>query len=396
MASIGFIVISFLARNPQQVVDSRLVVLLSMVTTLVIVSFTRLIVFRNLFLIFAKNEIIRRRVLIVGAGKSGKIVAANLLTDKKYGLELVGFVDDHIATGTKVYQSYLVLGNMDDIKELVRIYAINEIIVCLSNTTHDRLMEVVEKCKTTGRQVQVYSELYEIVSQKMPVERYSDFPMVSAGRSYEDGFNTILKRAFDIVGSLIGFIVFSPFFLILALLIKLDSPGPVFFRQVRLGKDGKKFTFFKFRSMFMDNDDKLHREYLKQYINNGKGADNGGSEGVYKIVDDPRVTRIGKFLRSTSLDELPQFINVLKGDMSLVGPRPCLPYEYEEYNPWHKKRMRVLPGLTGLWQVSGRSSVVFDDMVVLDLYYIENMSPWFDLQIVLKTIPVILFKRGAH
>jgi len=173
--------------------------------------------------------------------------------------------------------------------------------------------------------------------------------------------------------------------------IKIDSKGPVIFKQKRLGKDGKPFMFYKFRSMYTDVDDKIHREYLKNLIKNGKAAENGGKEGVYKIVDDPRITRVGRFIRKTSLDELPQLFNVLKGDMSLVGPRPGLPYEFEEYEEWHKERIKVLPGITGLWQVSGRNALTFEDMIVLDLYYIENMSPWFDLQIMLKTIPVLVF-----
>ncbi|MBT8490933.1 MAG: exopolysaccharide biosynthesis polyprenyl glycosylphosphotransferase [Deltaproteobacteria bacterium] len=214
-------------------------------------------------------------------------------------------------------------------------------------------------------------------------------------------FALFCKRIFDIIGSLVGLVIFSPLFLIIPILIKLSSKGPVFFRQERLGLFGKKFTFLKFRSMRVDNDDDIHREYIKQLIT----ADNGrtsGSEaakpnGVYKIQSDPRVTFIGKFLRKTSLDELPQFINVLKGEMSLVGPRPPIPYECDEYKLWHMRRViEVKPGITGLWQVEGRSSTNFDEMVRLDLKYIREWSLWLDIELLLKTPWVVLTGKGAY
>jgi lipopolysaccharide/colanic/teichoic acid biosynthesis glycosyltransferase len=180
----------------------------------------------------------------------------------------------------------------------------------------------------------------------------------------------------------------------------------VFFKQVRIGKDGKPFNFYKFRTMYVNNDDSIHREFTKKLIaesKNGHGElsktlinESGELQQVKKIVNDPRITPIGRFLRKTSLDELPQLFNVLKGDMSLVGPRPCLPYEWEEYEAWHKRRLSVTPGCTGLWQVSGRSAVGFNDMVILDLYYIENMSPLMDLKIIFKTFPVMLLAKGGY
>jgi len=396
IAMCGYILITFLVKYPQYVIDSRLVIFYAAIAALVLVSFFRILIYRSLFLTFANNHLIRRRVLLVGAGDSGKMIAANLLTDRKFGLELVGFVDDHIDAGTKVYRSYIVLGNSDEIKDIVDIYNVHEIIICVSATTHEGLIQLVQKCKATNKSVQVYSDLYEVVSQKVQVERYSEFPMVRIGRFHSEDSYRIIKRIIDILGSLIGLILFSPIFLLAAVAIKLDSPGPIFFRQTRLGRHGKKFQFFKFRTMYLNADERVHKAYLKQYIKNGKKAENGGTDGVFKLVNDKRITPVGRFLRRASFDEFPQLFNVLKGDMSLVGPRPCLPYEYEEYNPWHKERMKVLPGLTGLWQVSGRSAVAFDDMVVLDLYYIENMSPWFDMQLILKTIPVVLKGSGGH
>jgi lipopolysaccharide/colanic/teichoic acid biosynthesis glycosyltransferase len=204
----------------------------------------------------------------------------------------------------------------------------------------------------------------------------------------------ILKRAMDIIGSLLALIAFLPAFAIIALLIKLASKGPVLFCQKRVGQYGREFTFFKFRTMYVDNDSQIHREYVAKLIDGG--ANPGQEKGVYKLINDPRVTKLGRFLRKTSLDELPQFVNVLKNDMSLVGPRPPLPYEYERYKTWHKRRVLELkPGLTGLWQVEGRSRTTFDEMVRMDIKYASTSSLWVDLKIILQT-PVAMFSgRGA-
>ncbi|MBL7033110.1 MAG: sugar transferase, partial [Candidatus Delongbacteria bacterium] len=202
----------------------------------------------------------------------------------------------------------------------------------------------------------------------------------------------IYKRVFDFCGALLGILLFSPFWLVLVLLIKLDTRGPVLFKQQRIGKEGKPFPFFKFRSMRLDNVDTAHRDFVREFMENSETGENK----TQKLQSDPRVTRIGAFMRKHSLDELPQFINVLRGEMSLVGPRPCLPWEWDKYEEWQKRRLSLQPGCTGLWQVSGRSEVGFKDMVVLDLYYTENASPWFDLQLILKTIPAMLFGRGGH
>ncbi len=386
-----FALLSFFIKIPAVIVQSRLVILSAALFTFVILSFLRVFVFRIAYLTVSQNAIMRRKVLIVGAGQSGKLVAANILTDQKYGYELIGFVDDFTPLHVKVFGQYVNLGKIKDIENLVKQYDIDEIIVCISTVTHARLLQIVEQCKRTGKLVQVYSDLYELVAQKVPVERFRDFPFVRFVEAYNANLNHFFKRILDIAFSLFGIVLASPVMLFIAIAIKMDSKGPIIFKQKRLGKNGEPFLFYKFRSMYTDIDDSIHREYLKNLIKNGKKAENGGKEGVYKIVDDPRITRVGKFIRKTSLDELPQLFNVLKGDMSLVGPRPGLPYEFEEYEDWHKERIKVLPGITGLWQVSGRNALTFEDMVVLDLYYIENMSPWFDLQIMLKTIPVLLF-----
>jgi exopolysaccharide biosynthesis polyprenyl glycosylphosphotransferase len=203
------------------------------------------------------------------------------------------------------------------------------------------------------------------------------------------------KRAIDVASALFVLLFGLPFYLLIAALIKLTSQGPVLFVQTRLGENGKPFRFYKFRTMFNNCDDSIHRSFTESFIK-GKVDSNGGNGGVYKLKDDPRVTPIGRFLRRTSLDELPQFINVLKGEMSLVGPRPPLEYELAHYEEWHKRRLEAKPGLTGLWQVSGRSSVPFDEMVKLDIWYIDNWSLLLDLKIILRTIPVMLFGYGGY
>lgn len=219
----------------------------------------------------------------------------------------------------------------------------------------------------------------------------------------------IIKRVLDLCGSLVGIVLFSPFFFIIPICIKCTSKGPVFFRQTRVGQYGKKFTFLKFRSMLVNCDANVHKEYIKKFIrekssyksDNGNGGDNGNRQGnskpIFKICDDRRVTPIGKFLRKTSLDELPQFFNVLRGEMSLVGPRPPIPYELENYDVWHRRRVHeVKPGITGLWQVTGRSSTDFDEMVRLDLQYSGEWSIWLDLKIIFKTPLVLLFGKGGY
>jgi lipopolysaccharide/colanic/teichoic acid biosynthesis glycosyltransferase len=207
-----------------------------------------------------------------------------------------------------------------------------------------------------------------------------------------------IKRAVDIVGSLSALVLLSPLLIIIAVVIKLTSKGPILLKQRRLGRYGVPFTFLKFRSMYFQSDAKIHRDYVRQFISGKQDqAPSGGQSGVYKIKDDPRVTPVGRFLRKTSLDELPQFFNVLKGEMSLVGPRPPIPYEVEAYEIWHRRRfLEVKPGITGLWQVEGRSRVKFDEMVRLDLKYAKTWSPWLDIKILLRTPTAVLRRDGAY
>jgi len=211
-------------------------------------------------------------------------------------------------------------------------------------------------------------------------------------------FQDVLKRVMDIIGAIVGLLLFSPFMLVTAIAIKADSPGPIIFKQLRIGRKGNRFSFYKFRSMYFNGDDHLHREYVTNLIKGDLKEINQGDEEapLYKIKSDPRVTPVGKIIRKTSIDELPQFFNVLKGEMSLVGPRPPLPYEVEKYETWHLRRiLEVKPGITGLWQVDGRSTTSFDDMVRLDVRYARNWSLWLDAKILLKTVRAVIHSKGA-
>jgi lipopolysaccharide/colanic/teichoic acid biosynthesis glycosyltransferase len=210
-------------------------------------------------------------------------------------------------------------------------------------------------------------------------------------------FLNATKRVMDIVGSAVALIICTPLFLIIALAIKASSKGPVFFRQQRVGQYGKRFTFLKFRSMLVDNDPSVHKQYVAKLIAGQAERSNGNGEGLYKLTNDERVTRAGALLRRKSLDELPQFLSVLKGDMSLVGPRPAIPYEVAAYQTWHRRRvLEVKPGITGMWQVGGRSRVKFDEMVRLDLRYAKSWSPWLDIKILLRTPRAAFMGEGAY
>ena len=211
-------------------------------------------------------------------------------------------------------------------------------------------------------------------------------------------FQYALKRGMDFVGSLVGILLFFPLMFFTAIAVKVTSSGPIIFRQSRLGKKGTRFSFYKFRSMYVNGDDRIHRDYVTNLIKGNLEKINQGDKStpLYKMKSDPRITRVGKIIRKLSIDELPQFFNVLKGEMSLVGPRPPIAYEVEKYEPWHLRRiLEVKPGITGLWQVDGRSKTSFEDMVRMDLRYVQNWSLWFDVKILLKTVRAVIHPKGA-
>ena len=209
--------------------------------------------------------------------------------------------------------------------------------------------------------------------------------------------SSVCKRSIDVIGSIFGLLLFAPIFIVAPLIIKCTSTGPVFFTQKRVGRYGKTFTLFKFRTMKASNDNSIHKDFVKQFIKNSVEGVPAGQQQEFKMKDDPRVTKIGKFLRKTSLDELPQFINVLLGNMSLVGPRPAIPYEVDEYDIWHRRRvLEVKPGITGIWQVKGRSRTDFNGMVRMDINYIKTRSPVLDLRLIFTTPFALVSGKGAY
>lgn len=387
---IGLVLITFIVRR-LDFVESRLVLGLFVLFSLIGIVLFRTLVFRPLFAFASQKKIIRRKVLIVGRDRTARMVAAQVALDDSHGFDVIGFVNDETAVGERVFEELINLGSMNDLDHLVRSNEIKEVIIAESDVTHLHLLEIIDKAQATTANVRLVSELYNIIPEKVLLEKYLGVPIVKMPQNYENSLFAVYKRVFDVGVTIVGLIVIAIPLAIIAVLIKLSSKGPVFYNHSRIGKDCKPFEFYKFRTMYADNDDTAHREFVADLI-----ASKESNDEVKKIKDDPRVTSIGKFLRKTSLDELPQLFNVLKGEMSLVGPRPCMPYELEQYQEWHRRRLSVIPGCTGLWQVAGRSAVDFNDMVILDLFYIDNMSPLFDLSIIFRTLPVMLLAKGGH
>ena len=280
----------------------------------------------------------------------------------------------------------------------------------ISNTKHESAVpSIIRRVQTNLSFGLTYEEMktIEISIYFFPERDNCDGSPVSltlypelqqAGFSHKTSL--IVKRCIDVMGSIIALVACAPLFLLISILIRLTSEGPVFFRQNRVGQYGNSFTFLKFRSMYINNNPAIHQKYVKHLIHSPESEPTNGAskeQQIFKIQNDPRVTPIGRFLRKTSLDELPQFINVLKGEMSLVGPRPPIPYELEDYDIWHRRRiLDMKPGITGLWQVEGRSRTSFNDMVRLDIKYMTNWSIWLDLKLLFKTPVAVFTKKGAY
>lgn len=386
---IGMIVASFFIKGMDWI-DSRAVIVYFVGFSFFSITLFRTLLFRKLFRLAAQKKILRHKVLIIGTDETAKMVAVEMDLDETHGFEVVGFADENLTKGEKVFEDLRVVGKISQLKALVRRYKIEDVIIAQSDITHEKLLDLIDKAKATKANVRLASNVYKIIPEKVFVERYMGVPVVLMPQNYNNLLFSVYKRVFDFLFAALALLFLAIPLLIIAALIKYSSKGPVFYRTTRIGKDGAPFEFYKFRTMYLNNDDSIHREFVSEFIKQGKDAK------VKKITDDPRVTRIGKFLRKTSLDELPQLFNVLRGEMSIVGPRPCLPYEWEQYDEWHRRRFSVIPGCTGLWQVSGRSSVDFNDMVILDLFYIDNMSPLLDLKIIFRTIPVMLLAKGGY
>jgi exopolysaccharide biosynthesis polyprenyl glycosylphosphotransferase len=386
------IVLVSIMIESSSVIDSRLLIFLFSLIALPSLYFVRTELMRRLYLLFSTTGF-RRNIIILGDGKSGKLLAAKLLFENPIGLEVVGFVDEDKEIGEVIVSDAKVIGRFNEIEKLIKNFHVDEIIIAVDSENYDKFLDVIDLCKKLDVNIRITSELFDVVAQKVSTEKYSDIPVIDVSTHYNNGITLALKRYIDIIISTFALIILSPVILFIMIAIKLSSSGKILFSQVRIGKNGKEFKFYKFRSMRESTKGDKEEERVKKMIEFMQDDD---AESGEKIINNSRITWIGKFIRKTSLDELPQLLNVLKGDMSIVGPRPCLPYEYENYDEWQKRRVNVIPGCTGVWQVWGRSSVSFKESVVLDLYYINNMSPWFDLQIMLQTVPAILTARGAE
>lgn len=389
-SSLKIVLLSFLLDS-RTIIDSRLLFVFFFLVSVGLLFIIRVELLKWLFIELSQSSF-RRNVVIVGDGKAGKLLATKLIYENPLGLNILGFVDDERHTGDFVVAGKKVLGNLENLKEILNNNQVDELIIAIDNESYEKFFDVVDYCKTFDVPIRITSNLLEVINQRLKIEKYSDIPVIDVSPLYNDNFTLGLKRITDIIISSFAIIILSPVMLFIAAMVKFSSPGPILFKQKRIGKGGKEFDFFKFRSMKqLDGEDEDRKKMMIEFMKNG--ADKNASDT--KIINESRVTWIGKIIRKTSLDELPQLFNVIKGDMSLVGPRPCLPYEFENYDEWQKRRVSVIPGCTGVWQVWGRSVVTFQESIVLDLYYINNMSPWLDIQLIFQTVPVMLFSRGA-
>jgi len=326
------------------------------------------------------------RAIIVGAGEMGRTVMRTVVARPGLGYHIVGFVDDNPEKGNSNIGRFQGLGPIRELPDLIEKENVDEVIITLPWMYHRKIMGVVRACERRNVSAHIVPDLFQMSLSRVDVDDLGGVPLVGVR---EVGFGQkvrAIKRVVDVAVAALGLTLGAPLLGLMAMAIRLDSPGPVIFRQTRVGANGKRFEMYKFRSMYEGAEKKL--EELRD-LSEVDGP-------IFKMKDDPRVTPVGRVLRRTSLDELPQLWNVLRGDMSLVGPRPPLPCEVGEYMEWHKKRLEVRPGVTGLWQVSGRSLLSFDEQCLLDIYYIENWSLWLDFQIMLRTVPEVIFGNGAY
>ena len=355
-------------------------------------------VIRVVQIMYRSNERNLIPTVVVGCGEMAQVCVSEISEKRRLGYKLVGAVRARINEDASALTSSGVrmLGGFDDLPELVRRYGVEEVLITDTRIHPRKMFEVLMECGRDHHiKYRVIPNLFDCLPGKTEIATIGALPMI---KLYEEGLRgsqRALKRGMDLLVSVGLLLITWPFWVAMAILIKMESHGPVFLKQERVGMDGNVFLMIKFRSMLDGVDDQAHRDLMRRTIN-GEDANQGTSEQpVYgKLKDDPRLTKIGKWMRRYSFDELPQILNVLRGQMSIVGPRPPIPYEVRHYKDWHRARFHVRPGITGLWQVSGRNRLHFEDMVRLDVFYIENWSPWLDVKIMLKTVPVML--RGDN
>lgn len=339
------------------------------------------------------RRLFRRQALLIGMNEDAERIT-NRIIRKRAPFWIAGTISPQPSDRLLSSVPKTNLGRIQDLEAVLGEHFFQEVIITDEAINKSELIRLLDFFTTRCINVWFLPKLMPIIGIKLNIDDLCGMPMIRLSSMRHQVLLRKAKYAFDAVAALVGFLLLLPVFSAFALAIKLGSPGPVLYRAQAVGKDGRFFSMLKFRSMITGASKEIHKEFVTKMIKGEIAQD--GSGKTLKIVDDPRVTSIGRLLRKTSLDELPQLINVIRGEMSLVGPRPCLPYEYEIYKDWHKKRTAVRPGITGLWQVVGRSEVDFEDMILLDLYYIYNYSLELDFSILFETIFVVLKKKGAY
>lgn len=364
---------------------SRAIFIYAGIFVVILVGLSRLIKV-SLLGYLRRRGIGSERVLIVGAGEVARTVMRAVVANPECGFNVIGFLDDNPLKGETDIGRFKALGSLDNLPDVLREQAINEVIITLPWQYHRKIVSIMTLCERGGIRTRIVPDLFQMTISRMHVEDIAGVPMIGVKEVSIGGLNQVVKRSIDLVFAGLALVSSAPLMALLALMIKLESPGPVLFRQERVGRNGRCFTVYKFRSMIEGAEE---QQEALQELNEAEGP-------LFKIRDDPRMTHVGKLLRKFSLDELPQLYNVLQGEMSLIGPRPPLPEEVKQYQEWHKRRLEVAPGLTGLSQISGRSQLTFDETALLDIYYIENWSLGLDTKILLQTIPRVIFGNGAY
>jgi len=363
----------------------RLVIFIYFFLSMVFILLSRHIVLA-IFRYYIRRGLYRRNVIIVGTGYKAEEFIIGVQRNDYWGIKILGLIDIESEYPVSSHQGYKVLGSIKEFKSILLDRPVDEVVCAVPLDRLAHLQYVLETSEEVGITVRIISNFFNLVVAKSKMDDFDGIPVLTYSTTPSDLFLLYIKRAFDIVFSIVNLVIFAPSLIIISLLIKLSSPGPVFFVQERCGLNGRRFNMLKFRTM-VEN-----AEELKTSLTGLNELDGP----VFKMKNDPRITWVGRILRKTSLDEMPQFINVLKGEMSIVGPRPPIPSEVEKYQLWQRRRLSMRPGLTCLWQVSGRDNISFDAWMKLDLKYIDNWSFWMDLKIIIRTIPIVLFGKGAY